>query len=87
MRLFAYADAMVVDTPIVDPGYRKVIADAFSLSERLARAEYFRTYLDKQWEHVGATGAAWDWSVVSDALGKDIREIGKRTDPDTWNYL
>lgn len=87
MRLFAYADAMVVDTPIIDVRYRTVISDAFSLSERLARAEYFRTYLDKQWENVGATGAAWDWSVVSDALGKDIREIGKRTDPDTWNYL
>jgi hypothetical protein len=48
INMFAYADAVVVDTPIVDESYRRLITNVFSLDERLRRAEVFRVYLD--WE-------------------------------------
>jgi hypothetical protein len=44
---FAYVDAILVDTPIIGERYRSLITDVHTLSERVARAEYFRIYLDR----------------------------------------
>jgi len=81
---FAYVDAILIDTPIVDDQYRNLIQDVHPLSERLARAEYFRLYLDRQWAKVGDGGLPWRWSETSRRLASDIRRVGRRADPATW---
>ncbi len=85
--MFAYVDAMIVDTPIVDEAFRGVINDVYAISERVARAEYFRAYLDKQWLPLsGLQGAAFDWRPVSDALRADTQQVGRRVDPETYGW-
>ena len=81
---FAYVDAIVVDTPIMDSQYRGLLQDARTLADRLSRAEYFRTYLDREWNAVTAEGAGWQWPDVSERIRLDIRRIGSRTAPATW---
>jgi hypothetical protein len=85
---FAYVDAVVVDTPILDEGYSRVIGDARTLGERVERADYFRLYLDKQWKLVGQIGRSmFDWHETSKQLARDIRAVGRKADPDTWSQL
>lgn len=86
VALFAYADAVVVDTPIVDDAYRRLITDIHTLSERVNRAEYFRLYLDRQWSLLTDVGLPWRWPQVSDRLSEDIRRVGRRADPDAWSW-
>jgi hypothetical protein len=54
------------------------------LPERLARSEYFRLYLDRQWTKIVGTALPWYWSDTSKRLAEDIRGVGRRTDPSTW---
>ena len=84
LAYFAYVDAVIVDTPIVDEQYRGLISDIHTLPERLARSEYFRLYLDRQWTKIAATTLPWYWSDTSKRLAEDIRQVGRRTDPSTW---
>ena len=84
VTMFAYFDAMTTDTPIVDPVYRSRIGDAHRMVERTQRAEYFRTYLNKQWEEVGDMGTTFDWSSASDQLGDEIWALGRKVDPEHW---
>lgn len=46
---FPYIDAVVVDTPIIDPLSRGHIRDVFDIDERVDRAEAFIRYLDESW--------------------------------------
>lgn len=39
VKMFVYADAVVVDTPILDDSYRRLIENVSTLDERLRRAE------------------------------------------------
>jgi hypothetical protein len=75
--MFAYLDAVVVDTPILDDGYRNKILDAHTIDERLNRAELFRIYLDRQWQ-LCPPDQHFDWTSMSEALHDDIRTVGKR---------
>lgn len=84
MSYFAYVDAVVTDTSIIDEGYRTVISDAHTLADRLARSEYFRLYLDRQWAKMPNSQLPWRWSDVSRKLSQDIYKVGRRTDPGTW---
>jgi hypothetical protein len=84
LSLFAYVDAVLVDTPIVDEQYRALIEDVHSIEERLSRSEYFRLYLDKQWSLLNDENLPWQWPAVSDKLSEDIRQIGKRVVPGVW---
>jgi hypothetical protein len=87
VTLFTYVDAMVVDTPVVDEAYRRIIKDVHAISERVGRAEYFRTYLDKQWLPLSRfEGMAFDWRPVSDSLRADTQRVGHRVDPDTYRW-
>lgn len=77
---FTYVDAMIVDTPIANLGWRRKIQDVRPILERLDRAEMFRTYLDEQWEHWGIPSSAnpFDWPRISRALGNDIARTRER---------
>ncbi len=78
---FSYVDAMVVDTPIVEPDLRAAIGNSINIGERVRRMEIFQAYLDSQ--HVALSGKpiVFDWPGISEALGSEvtkIREAGGR---------
>jgi hypothetical protein len=79
MRLFTYVDAMVVDTPIVDPRVREAIHDIWRLDERLKRCTEFRRYLDAAWIHLSEAEPSLEWPETSRALERDIERIVLRT--------
>jgi len=83
---FAYVDAVLVDTPIVDGSYRKLLDDVHSLPDRVRRAEYFRVYLDRQWSLMYDERLPWRWPDTSERLSEDIRRVGRRADPETWGW-
>jgi hypothetical protein len=74
-RNFTYVDAVIVDTPIVDPGYRARIGDCRAIQDRLDRCETFIAYLDEQWKMLADKDVAYDWTSVSQDLRKDINRI------------
>ena len=84
LAYFSYVDAVIVDIPIVDEQYRRLITDVHMLPDRLTRSEYFRLYLDRQWTKIADTTLPWYWSETSKRLSEDIRQVGRRTDPSTW---
>jgi hypothetical protein len=86
LAYFAYVDAVLVDTPIVDDQYRSMISDVHTLPERVSRSEYFRLYLDRQWSKINDTGLPWRWSETSERLAADIHAVGRRADPETWGW-
>jgi hypothetical protein len=86
LAYFAYSDAVLVDTSIVDDQYRKLIQDVHSLTDRVARSEYFRLYLDRQWSKISDDGLPWNWPATSERLSEDIRKVGRRADPGTWGW-
>jgi hypothetical protein len=76
--MFAYVDAMIVDTPIVDSSARRGIGDAITLRDRLDRSESFRAYLDEQWLPLQDKPFAFDWRLTSDALQRDLQRVERR---------
>lgn len=77
-RMFTFVDAVVVDTPVLDPKVRAEIRDVDDIVERLKRAELFRRYLDEQWLLCREAGVFFDWSAISADLAQDIRRIRAR---------
>jgi hypothetical protein len=78
VRMFAYVDALTVDTPIFDRNARENTRDVRAIAERLERAEVFRKYLDSQWdERLGSSGA-FDWPAVSATLARQIQDVANR---------
>lgn len=86
LAYFAYVDAALVDTPVIDDQYRRLIDDVHPLADRVVRAEYFRLYLDKQWGKITADGIPWQWSDTSAQLADDIAKVGRYADPDSWGW-
>ena len=79
--VFAYIDAVVIDTPIVDTGFSRAIGDAHTLSERVRRVELFRAYLDKQWLSLEpsleqATGS-FSWREHSERLRTESDRVAR----------
>lgn len=60
---FAYVDAVVVDTPILDPSVRSDIRDVHDISERVFRTEVFMAYLDSCWPF-GDDVLPFSWKAV-----------------------
>lgn len=77
-RLFTYCDAVLVDTPIIDPSARAQIGTVHSILDRLARVEVFKCYLDSCWADSGLDSAGWQWSSASLSLGKEVEAIRSR---------
>ena len=78
INMFIYADSVVVDTPILDKEFRNKINDVSDISDRLNRADHFRTYLDTQWMLSGICCEVFDWKVISNNIYQDIRQIQGR---------
>jgi hypothetical protein len=81
---FTYIDAIVVDTPIIGQSWRAQISDARSISNRLARAEVFRAYLDRQWFGLAGKDVVFDWPAASHDLYEQTTRIGRLVDPENW---
>ncbi len=77
---FAYADAMIDDTPIVDRAYAEQFHDAQPVLERLHRADLFRRYLDSEWVPLGGRATSFSWADASAALAKEIRNVQRRVE-------
>lgn len=83
INMFAYADAVVVDTPIVDESYRRLIENAYSLEERLRRVELFRVYLDRHWRNLRSAvpDLSFNWESHSDRLRQDVAYVTRKGSP------
>ena len=81
MFLFAYVDAIVVDTPIVDPSFRSELDECHAIRERVERASRFIDYLEQQWSKVGqAASEIFDWAAGAERTRKEIDKIRGRLD-------
>ncbi|GAA0577341.1 hypothetical protein [Actinomadura livida] len=82
VQRFVYIDAMIVDTPIVDAGFRRRIQDATSIFDRLDRACIFKEYLDSEWARfeAGATDLSFRWDLTSEALDRDLSDARYRAE-------
>lgn len=78
IRQFAYVDAIVVDTPVLDGVVRKRIHNTEMIEDRLRRATIFRNYLDDQWEKLNRQFLGFNWTEVSHDLGRDIERIREK---------
>jgi GTPase SAR1 family protein len=76
--MFTYVDAVVVDTPILDPKIREGISAVDDVSDRLTRAEHFQSYLDSCWRKFAAPPPYFNWVAASANLTKEIRRIRER---------
>jgi hypothetical protein len=78
---FAYIDAIIVDTPILDSDIRALISDVSYIDQRLDRAEYFQEYLDSQWSNMNICDLGFNWKIMSNGLRQQIESIrGRRMD-------
>lgn len=79
MFLYNYLDAIIVDTPIVDPRVRSTLRDVGDIDGRLERAESFLEYLEEQWRILKPDAAAvFDWHVGSSVTRTEIAGIRGR---------
>lgn len=78
VRMFTYVDAVIVDTPVLDPDVRGNMEVVEFIHERLDRAEAFVAYLDGQWRNSPLQEGAFSWPENSEALSKDIKRIRSR---------
>ena len=60
---FSYIDAVVVDTPILDPSARSNIQDVNEIADRIKRTEIFMAYLDSCWPF-GESPLPFSWPLV-----------------------
>lgn len=74
---FIYVDAVVVDTPIVDPRVADEIAHCREVQDRLSRARNFVAYLDAQWTAVVQPDLPFDWSEMSGQLKADFNRVAR----------
>lgn len=72
---FSYVDAVIVDTPVLEAAVRGRLGDAKSLEQRLARAEAFAEYLDRQWLKVESEAVGFTWTTASQTLAWQISLI------------
>lgn len=73
--LFSYLDAIIVDTPIVDPSFRGSIRDARSFEDRMDRSLAFLRYLDASWAEATLLHDKFDWPSLSAAAQSQISDI------------
>lgn len=78
VRTFVYADAVIVDTPILDDTARSEIALGRTIQERLASVRAFVAYLDSQFAGFGELDTGFDWPDASAAIRKDVEEVEAR---------
>jgi hypothetical protein len=77
-RHFSYADAMVVDTPIVDPDVRSILGNVGGIGERLKRMEVFLKYLNDQYSPLAQKPVVFDWPSMSQAIASEVSRVQDR---------
>jgi len=75
IQKFTYVDAMVLDTPFVDPKALSEILDVSRISDRLLRANAFCDYLCSQWLALDAYELPFNWPAVRKVIDNDIKYI------------
>jgi hypothetical protein len=73
--MFAYVDAVVVDTPIMDVRTRSAVRECLTIEERLSRAHLFTEYLDASWASLTIEPQSWDWLEHSTHLRTQMDDI------------
>lgn len=75
---FAYIDAMLVDTPILEPNLRHEISktiDSFEISKRFYRTELFDEYLMRCWSELTEPPVYFDWPTVRASGNKTFESV------------
>jgi predicted type IV restriction endonuclease len=75
MGSFVYLDAVIVDTPIVDPEVAGKIDDCSDIRDRLSRAVLFADYLDACWSETKPSGETFDWNEARASLADEYERI------------
>jgi hypothetical protein len=75
---FAYVDAMIVDTPIIDKSIRSTIKNAETIHQRLERFEVFVEYLSSQAAKMDWNSVGFDWDSSVQALRQDAEKARRR---------
>jgi hypothetical protein len=78
VRTFVYADAVVVDTPILDEWTRSELDLGRTIEERLRRAHDFVDYLDSRFAEFGDLETGLDWTDISRAISQDVEDVENR---------
>lgn len=71
---FAYLDAVVVDTPILDPQFRSQIRDVQPIESRIERVETFINYLDSAWPF-GDEPMTFSWPLARGVASAEIERV------------
>lgn len=71
---FAYLDAVVVDTPILDPKFRSQIRDVQPIESRIERVEAFIGYLDEAWPF-GDEPMAFSWPRARETAVAELQRV------------
>jgi len=64
---FAYLDAMVFDTPIINESVKKVVAiklNSFDIGDRYRRTVAFKDYLSDVWSTIESPPVYFDWPAI-----------------------
>ena len=80
---FAYMDAMLVDTPILEPSIRQSILkciDSFDISKRLHRTVLFDEYLMRCWSEFAKHPVYFDWPTVRTSGDKTFQSVQRAVD-------
>lgn len=75
---FSYLDAVVVDTPILDPKLEHYITDVHTLADRIERALVFREYLDRAWGFFHAANLPLEWPEKSAEVMTLLTRLSQR---------
>lgn len=77
---FAYMDAILIDTPILDQNVRESIVISHEIFARIASVDVFRSYLDDQWQSLRGTkaGDLFNWPSISIYLREGLEKIRER---------
>jgi len=75
MGQFQYIDAMVVDTPIVDPEVPAHLQPVEDLAGRLSRTRVFCDYLDSNWSGLADQPLVFNWPSFKSLIDRNIEYI------------
>jgi len=76
-HLFAYYDAIVTDTPILDADFRDRVCDVAEIGDRLERCKTFLAYFDTCARGLESARCGFDWAMAAAYTRKDIEKIWK----------
>jgi hypothetical protein len=74
-KIFSYFDAVIVDTPILDPAVREKIMNVHALPERVDRVQAFLSYLDEAWQDLSSFSLVFPWRDQVSVLRSEISRI------------